>query len=137
MAEYFLKRRAKPSQIFKYCWGLAVKRSFKEWVPKLSLGTRKPGKRKGGSRLDNWLLRIALAPYSHEKMGTDSACSSPCFACFGLWPLVTDHCYSTVTWQGQDAFVVVVNHLAITTCSPKASCHANYDLASRVGTNRQ
>jgi hypothetical protein len=61
MAEYFLKCRAKPGQIFKYCCAFAAKRSFREWVPKLSLGTRK--KSNGRSRWDNWLFCVAQEPY--------------------------------------------------------------------------
>jgi hypothetical protein len=42
MAEYFLKRRAKLVQIFKYYCDFAVKRSFQKWDPKQSFG--EPGK---------------------------------------------------------------------------------------------
>jgi hypothetical protein len=44
------------------------------------------------------------------------------------------HC-ALARWQ--DALVVLVNYLPGTTCLLKASCQANCDLASRVGTNWQ
>jgi hypothetical protein len=69
MAEYFLKRRAKQVQIFKYYCDFAMKRSFEEWVPKLSLGIRKKWLPPTG-QLDDVFRAGALRP---SKVGTRSS----------------------------------------------------------------